>query len=133
MPHHPALLRSIKDFNSGHYFEAHEHLEEALDEVENDVRWELFVGLIQVAVGYHKHVSGYPGGEKMLSLGLEKLSLLPNMCAGVRLEELRRRVREDLANPEGVKGRLEKEPPRITSCLRALYRVAQPIGQLIAP
>ena len=54
MPYHPALLRSIKDFNSGLYFEAHEHLEEALDGVEGNADvWELYVGLIQIAVGYH--------------------------------------------------------------------------------
>jgi len=114
MPYHPALLRSIKDFNSGRYFEAHEHLEEAFDEVENqgDV-WELFVGLIQIAVGYHKCASGYPGGEKMLRLGLEKVLLLPDVCGGVRLEELRRRVREDLADSDNVQERLRREPPRI--------------------
>ncbi|HEV8711769.1 MAG TPA: DUF309 domain-containing protein [Candidatus Binatia bacterium] len=104
----------IKEFNSGHYFEAHEHLEEALDEVAADIdAWELFVGLLQVAVGYHKYASGYRGGEKMFDLGLEKMSSLPNGCAGVRLAELRQRVQEDLANSDGVKERLRREPPRI--------------------
>ena len=115
MLHHPALLRFIKDFNSGRYFEAHEHLEEALDEVEEiPAAWELSIGLIQIAVGYHKCASGYPGGEKMLGLGLAKVSSLPNVCNGVRLEELRQRLREDLADMQGVKGRLQKDPPRIT-------------------
>jgi predicted metal-dependent hydrolase len=115
MPYHPALLRAIKDFNSSSYFEAHEHLEEALDDVESDTEaWELFVGLIQIAVGYHKCASGYPGGEKMLGLGLEKVSSLPQVCAGVRLEELRYRVREDLAASNEVQERLQREPPRIT-------------------
>ncbi len=114
MSYHPALLRSIKDFNSGHYFEAHEHLEESLDEVEGNAdAWELYVGLIQIAVGYHKYASGYPGGEKMLGLGLEKVSPLPDVCAGVRLEELRQRVREDLGHNDGVQERLRREPPRI--------------------
>jgi len=114
MSYHPALLRSIKEFNSGRYFEAHEHLEEALDEVEgNTDAWELYVGLIQIAVGYHKCASGYPGGEKMLGLGLAKVFSLPDVCAGVRLEDLRKRVREDLRNHEGVHERLQREPPRI--------------------
>jgi predicted metal-dependent hydrolase len=114
MVYHPALLRSLKDFNSGRYFEAHEHLEEALDEVEGDTNtWELFVGLIQIAVGYHKYASGYPGSEKMLNLGLEKVAPLPAVCAGVRLEELRQRVREDLTNGDEVQERLRREPPRI--------------------
>jgi len=114
MPYHPALLRSIKEFNSGRYFEAHEYLEEALDEVEENANaWELYVGLIQIAVGYHKCASDYPGGEKMLSLGLEKVASLPDICAGVRLEELRKRVRQDLAESDNVRERLTKEPPRI--------------------
>jgi len=114
MSYHPVLLRSIKEFNSGHYFAAHEHLEEALDEVEGTAdTWELYVGLIQIAVGYHKYISGYPGGEKMLGLGLEKVSVLPDVCAGVRLKELRQRVGEDLADHEGVQARLQREPPRI--------------------
>jgi len=114
MSYHPALLRSIKEFNSGRYFEAHEQLEEALDEIEGNAdAWELYLGLIQIAVGYHKYASGYPGGEKMLSLGLEKVSSLPDACAGVRLEDLRKRVRKDLADHEGVQERLRREPPRI--------------------
>ena len=114
MSYHPALLCSLKDFNSGRYFEAHEHLEETLDEVEENAdAWELYVGLIQIAVGYHKYASGYPGGEKMLGLGLEKVSPLPDVCAGVRLEELRKRVREDLRDHKGVQERLQREPPRI--------------------
>jgi len=114
MVYHPALLCAIKDFNSGRYFEAHEHWEEALEEVEGEANtWELFVGLIRIAVGYHKYASGYPGGEKMLSLGLEKTSPLPDVCAGVRLEALRQRVREDLTKSENVQERLRREPPRI--------------------
>lgn len=115
MLYHPALLRSIKDFNSGHYFEAHEHLEEALEEIEEDPQvWTLFIGLIQIAVGYHKYASGYPGGEKMLRLGLEKVSPLPEVCAGVRLEELRQRLRADLTDADGIQARLQRDPPRIT-------------------
>lgn len=104
MTYHPALLSAVKDFNSGHYFEAHEHLEEALDDVEDDNNtWEMFVGLIQIAVGYHKYVSGYPGGVKMLGKGLEKVSSLPEECAGVRLESLRQRVRQDLENQKNIR------------------------------
>ncbi|MGH7966504.1 MAG: DUF309 domain-containing protein [Candidatus Binatia bacterium] len=115
MLYHPALLLGIKHFNSGRYFEAHEHLEEALDEVEDQAEtWELFIGLIRIAVGYHKYGADYPGGEKILRLGLQTVSPLPEVCAGVRLEELRQRVREDLADSGGVQERLRREPPRIT-------------------
>lgn len=114
MLYHPALLGFLRDFNAGRYFEAHEHLEESLGEVEEiPAAWELAVGLIQVAVGYHKCASGYPGGEKMLSLGLEKISPLPDECNGVQVEALRQRLREDLADIQGVKERLTQDPPRI--------------------
>ena len=49
----------------------------------------------------------------MLGLGLEKVSPLPHVCAGVRLEELRKLVQEDLAHSDGVQERLRREPPRI--------------------
>jgi len=110
---HAALVRAVRDFNSGRYFEAHEHLEEALEEVEGDQRWELFLALIQVAVGYHKRASGHPGAEKMLGLALEKLSALPDVCAGVRVAELRRRIGSDLAAPGRLSERLAEDPPRI--------------------
>lgn len=120
MAYHPALLRSIKDFNSGQYFEAHEHLEEALDEVEDDEQtWQLFIGIIRIAVGYHKWASGYPGGERMLGMGLETVEPLPDVCAGVQLEVLRQRVRQDLAQLDSLPERLGSGPPRITLRLRA--------------
>lgn len=119
MSYHPSLLRAIKDFNSGRYFEAHEHLEEALDEVEDaENTWQLFIGLIRIAVGYHKYASGYPGGQKMLELGLETLSPLPDGCAGVELEALRKRVRHDLTRLDTGPERLGRKPPRITLKLR---------------
>ncbi len=115
MAYHPALLRSIKDFNSGRYFEAHEHLEDALDEVEDDDQtWQLFIGLIRIAVGYHKCASGYPGGERMLRMGLETVAILPEVYAGVRLEVLRQRVQEDLSQIPSLPERLRTQPPRIT-------------------
>jgi predicted metal-dependent hydrolase len=115
MAYHPALLGSVKDFNSGRYFEAHEHLEDALDEVEaDDDTWQLFIGLIRIAVGYHKCASGYPGGKKMLGMGLETVAALPEVCAGVRLEVLRQRVQQDLAQLDYLSERLGSEPPRIS-------------------
>ena len=116
MAYHPALLRAVKDFNSGRYFEAHEHLEEALDDVEDDDNtWEMFVGLIQIAVGYHKYVSGHPGGAKMLGKGLKKVSPLPEECAGVRLESLRQRVRQDVEDLENLENQIHirASSPRI--------------------
>jgi predicted metal-dependent hydrolase len=90
-------LEGVRRFNAGEFFEAHEAFEECLDEVEDDDRWTLLLGLIQVSVGYHKHTSGHPGAERMLRLGIEKLGPLPGVAFGVQVETLRQRVTSDLA------------------------------------
>jgi predicted metal-dependent hydrolase len=90
-------LEGVRRFNAGEFFEAHEAFEECLDAVEDDDRWTLLLGLIQVAVGYHKHTAGHPGAERMLALGGAKLAPLPDVAWGVRIEALRRRVATDLA------------------------------------
>ena len=115
MRYHPALLRSIKDFNSGRYFEAHEALEDALDAVEDDdTTWQLFLGLIRVAVGYHKWASGHPGAQTMLAMGLDTLASLPDECGGVRLKALRQRVRQDLTRLDELPRGPDGQAARIT-------------------
>ena len=93
----PGALEGVRRFNAGEFFEAHEAFEECLDEVEDDDRWTLLLGLIQVSVGYHKHTAGHPGAERMLRLGIEKLAPLPDVGWGVRIAALRERVASDLA------------------------------------
>ena len=91
-----AILVAAREFNAGRYFEAHEALEEALDEVPEDL-WSLFLGLIQVAVGYHKSTQPRrPGAARMLESGLEKLAPHANDAAGIDLGALRARARHDL-------------------------------------
>jgi predicted metal-dependent hydrolase len=93
----PGALEGVRRFNAGAFFEAHEAFEECLDEVEDDDRWALLLGLIQVSVGYHKHAAGHPGAERMLKLGAEKLAPLPDVGWGIQVGALRRRVTDDLA------------------------------------
>jgi hypothetical protein len=91
-----AVLAAAREFNRGRYFEAHEVLEEALEDVPDD-RWDLFLGLIQIAVGYHKLSQGMHGGAaRMLQMGMEKLPAPETPGAYVDLALLRRRVRSDL-------------------------------------
>ena len=90
-------LEGVRRFNAGEFFEAHEEFEDCLDAVEDDDRWTLLLGLIQVAVGYHKHTAGHPGAERMLGLGAAKLAPLPDVAWRVHVEVLRRRVAADLA------------------------------------
>src|SRR5262245_40114114 len=90
-------LEGVRRFNAGEFFEAHEAFEDCLEGVEDDDRWILLLGLIQVAVGYHKHTAGHPGAERMLGLGSAKLAPLPDVAWGVHVEALRQRVAADLA------------------------------------
>jgi predicted metal-dependent hydrolase len=112
----PAFAAGVQRFNRGEFFEAHEAFEELLDGVEGDGRWDLLVALIQVAVGYHKCVSGHPGAARMLRLGSEKLEAFPPVAWGVDVDALRKRTAADLAafgtdtpSPE----HLRATPPRI--------------------
>ncbi len=90
-----ALIAAAREFNGGRYFEAHEALEEALDDLP-DEQWNLFLGLIQIAVGYHKITQGlWSGAARMLTIGLEKVEGLPPRYGGVSLEPLRTRARRD--------------------------------------
>ena len=89
----------VRRFAAGDYFEAHEAFEECMDAVDQDDRWDLLVALIQVAVGYHKLVSGHPGSARMLGLGHEKLEAFPDVAWGVDVAALRRRVAADRDHP----------------------------------
>jgi len=90
-----ALIEAAREFNHGRYFEAHEALEEALDDVP-DAQWNLFLGLIQISVGYHKVTQGlWSGAARMLRIGLEKVDDLPPTFGGVNLGPLRERARAD--------------------------------------
>jgi uncharacterized protein len=115
-PVHEALVAAAREFNAGRFFEAHEALEESLDDVP-DALWELFLGLIQVAVGYHKITQDLRSGAKrMLRIGLEKLEPFGDEEAGLRLEALRRRATEDLQALESGgfdAGRFRSDRPRL--------------------
>jgi hypothetical protein len=109
------ILGAARELNAGRYFEAHEVLEEALDDVP-DAYWALFLGLIQVAVGYHKLASGHDGAARMLEIGLEKLAPLKGDVLAVDLGALRARAQRDLeqlrAGADAL-AELRRDPPRL--------------------
>ena len=110
------LIDAAREFNAGRYFEAHEVLEEALEEVP-EYLWDLFVGLIQVAVGYHKATQQlWSGAEHMLQRGLEKVESFPPEAAGFNLEALRQRMRTDIERLRSGRfdvGAFRRHPPRL--------------------
>lgn len=120
MPSHPTprplLVEAARAFNAGQYFEAHEILEDGLDVVSNEL-WELHIGLIQIAVGYHKVTQHlWNGAARMLEIGLEKLAVYPPAAGGVNLEALRVRVQADIDRLRSHRLDLEaftRHPPRL--------------------
>ncbi len=110
------LIAAAREFNAGRYFEAHEVLEEALDTVPAD-QWDLFIGLIQTAVGYHKATQQLrDGARRMLSLGLTKLEAYTDHSAGFNLTALRHRVRADIDALGADRfdfAALRRHPPRL--------------------
>ncbi len=111
----PGLLAALREYNAGRFFECHEALEELLDETADD-DWNFVIGLIQIAVGYHKLTGGHPGGEGLLAKGLAKLAPYPDDHQALDLGGLRRGVEADLARVARARGTgegLELAPPRL--------------------
>ena len=110
------LIAAAREFNAGRYFEAHEVLEDGLDCVPEDL-WDLFVGLIQIAVGYHKATQQlWDGSVAMLARGLAKAEPFPTGACGIDLDALRRRVRFDIAALRAGTfdpGAMNRQPPRL--------------------
>jgi predicted metal-dependent hydrolase len=110
------LRAALREYNAGRFFECHEALEDLLDETDRE-DWDFILGLIQVAVGYHKLTQHHLGGEKLLAMGLEKLAPYANDHGGLDLEQLRRGVRADLARRAAAQARGEPvpapEPPQL--------------------
>ncbi len=110
------VIAAAREFNAGRFFEAHEVLEEGLDAVPAEL-WELFIGLVQVAVGYHKVTQNlWSGARRMLELGVEKLDPFAANAAGLNVDALRRRARADMeALGRGTfdVGDFTRRPPRL--------------------
>jgi len=111
------ILRAARELNAGRFFAAHEALEDALDEVP-DAYWGLYLGLIQVAVGWHKLASGHDGAARMLAIGLEKLAPFAGDALGVDVASLRARAERDLellraGRGDDAREEQRRDPPRL--------------------
>jgi predicted metal-dependent hydrolase len=105
--------KGLEAFNSGHFYEAHEHWEEVWLETPNPDKMFL-QGLIQVAAAFHHYSrANLPGTRNLLRAGLVKLDCFPEVHGGLRIAPLREEVREWLTaieTREILKGR---KHPRI--------------------
>jgi uncharacterized protein len=105
--------KGLEAFNSGHFYEAHEHWEEVWLETPNPDKMFL-QGLIQVAAAFHHHSrANLLGTRNLLHAGLLKLDCFPEVHGGLRIEALRKAVREWLAAIEAREILKGRKPPRI--------------------
>jgi predicted metal-dependent hydrolase len=89
-PLHPQAAQGLRLFNAGHYFEAHEALEDAWNAEKSKVR-ELYRGILQIAVVYlHITRGNYDGAVKVYARSQRWLKDWSDVCRGIQVEELRR-------------------------------------------
>ena len=89
--------KGLAAFNSGHFYDAHEHWEEVWLETPNPEKMFL-QGLIQVAAAFHHYSrSNLQGTRNLLLAGLLKLDRFPGVHGELEIEALRQAVREWLA------------------------------------
>jgi uncharacterized protein len=89
-PLHPQAIQGLRLFNQGHYFEAHEALEEAWNAESGKVR-DLYRGILQIAVTYlHVTRGNYNGAVKVYGRSLKWMQGWPEVCRGIQVGQLRR-------------------------------------------
>src|SRR5574339_343841 len=88
-PLHPQAALGLRLFNEGHYFEAHEALEDAWNAEPGEVR-DLYRGILQIAVVYlHITRGNYNGAVKVYARSQKWLKDWPAVCRGIQVEDLR--------------------------------------------
>jgi len=103
----------LEAFNSGHFFEAHEHWEEVWLETPHPDKM-FFQGLIQVAAAFHHYSrANLPGTRNLLQSGLLKLDAFPEIHGGLEIEPLRAAVRRWLAAIDAGEIPESLHPPQI--------------------
>lgn len=93
-----SFLTGVGLFNRGDFFEAHEAMEEAMDQAEDDGNWEFFLGLLRAAVANHKLGQGELSSAIIhLQAALRFLAPYPDRHQGIKLRELRHALSVQLA------------------------------------
>jgi predicted metal-dependent hydrolase len=85
--------KGLSAFNSGQFYEAHEHWEEVWLETPNPEK-AFLQGLIQIAAAYHHHSrANRQGTQNLLIAGLAKIESFPVVHREINVEFLRAVVR----------------------------------------
>jgi predicted metal-dependent hydrolase len=89
-PLHPQAAQGLRLFNAGHYFEAHEALEDAWNAESGKIR-DLYRGILQIAVAYlHITRGNYNGAIKVHERSQKWMKDWPEVCRGIHVGQLRR-------------------------------------------
>jgi len=100
-------IEAIKQFNIGEYYHQHDMFEEQWMHTEGPVR-DLYRAVLQVGIAYYQITRGnHRGALKMLLRSVQWFALLPDVCQGIDIKQLREdssRVRTELErmNPADI-------------------------------
>jgi predicted metal-dependent hydrolase len=103
----PRALEGVRKFQAGEYYQQHDLFEAQWVEEPGPVR-DLYRAILQVGVAYYQITRGnHRGALKMLLRSVQWLSILPDVCQGVDVRQLREdsyRVRAELerVRPEDI-------------------------------
>jgi predicted metal-dependent hydrolase len=103
----PLAVQGVHKFNAGEYYPQHDLFEEQWRSTEGPVR-NLYQAVLQVGVAYYQITRGnYRGALKMLLRSVQWIAMLPDVCQGIDVKQLREdsyRVRAELErmNPEDI-------------------------------
>lgn len=103
----PLAVEGVAKFNAGQYYPQHDLFEEQWVNTPGPVR-DLYRAILQVGVAYYQIERGnHRGALKMLLRSVQWLALLPDVCQGVDVKQLREdsyRVRAELErmNPADI-------------------------------
>jgi predicted metal-dependent hydrolase len=93
--------QGVEKFNAGEFYKQHDLFEALWMQTESPVR-DLYRAILQVGVAYYQIERGNArGARKMLLRSVQWLSILPNECQGIDVQQLREessRVRAALEN-----------------------------------
>lgn len=103
----PLAVQGVEKFNAGEYYPQHDLFEAQWVNTAGPVR-DLYRAILQVGVAYYQIERGnHRGALKMLLRSVQWLSILPDVCQGVDIKQLRDdsyRVRAELErlNPQNI-------------------------------
>lgn len=85
----PLAIEGVAKFNAGEYYAQHDLFEEQWASMTTPVR-DLYRAILQVGVAYFQIQRGnYRGALKMLQRSVQWLVILPDVCQGVDVQQLR--------------------------------------------